>query len=64
MKRIFRAVKLSLVLAFLAACGGGSLNNELGLYVINASPDSPPINFLIDGTLWFSHDYTGGGTPR
>ncbi|MFZ1625584.1 MAG: DUF4397 domain-containing protein, partial [Gammaproteobacteria bacterium] len=61
MKRIFRAVKLSLVLAFLAACGGGgSLGNELGLRIINASPDAPPINFILDGTLWFSLDYKLG----
>ena len=61
MKRIFRAVKLSLVLAFLAACGGGgSLGNELGLRIINASPDAPPINFILDGTVWFSLDYTLG----
>ncbi|MEZ5563643.1 MAG: DUF4397 domain-containing protein [Gammaproteobacteria bacterium] len=61
MKRIFRAAKLTVVLAFLAACGGGggSLDNELGLRVINASPDAPPINFRLDGVLWFPLDYKG-----
>ncbi len=62
MKRIFRAVKLTVILAFLAACGGGSgsFDNELGLRVINASPDAPPVGFLVDGVSWFSLDYKGG----
>ncbi len=65
MKRIFRAVKLTVVLAFLAACGGGgSFDNELGLRVINASPDAPPIIFLVDGVSWFSLDYKGGAGFR
>ena len=66
MKRIFRAVKLTIVVAFLAACGGGggSFDNELGLRVINASPDAPPINFLVDGVRWFSLDYKGGAGFR
>ena len=65
MKRIFRAVKLTVVLAFLAACGGGgSFDNELGLRVINASPDAPPVGFLVDGVSWFSLDYKGGAGFR
>lgn len=62
MKRIFRAVKLAAVLAFMAACGGGdgSLDNELGLRVINASPDAPPINFLVDDVVFFPLDYKSG----
>lgn len=60
--RIFSALKLTVVLAFLAACGGGggSLDNELGLRVINASPDAPPINFQVDGVVWFPLDYKSG----
>ena len=62
MKRIFRAVKLTVVLAFLAACGGGggSFDNELGLRVINASPDAPPITFRLDSQSWFTLDYKVG----
>lgn len=61
MKRIFRAVKLTAVLAFMAACGGGggSLDNELALRVINASPDAPPINFLVDNVVFAPLDYKG-----
>ena len=62
MKRIFRAVKLTAVLAFMAACGGGggSLDNELALRVINASPDAPPINFLVDNVVFAPLDYKAG----
>jgi Domain of unknown function (DUF4397) len=66
MKRIFRAVKLTAALAGMAACmaacggGDGSLDNELGLRVINASPDAPPINFLVDDVLFFPLDYKSG----
>jgi hypothetical protein len=64
MKRIFRAVKLTAALACMAAgmagCGGGgSLDNELGLRVINASPDAPPINFLVDNVLFSLLDFKG-----
>jgi hypothetical protein len=65
MKRIFRAVKLIAALAGMVAgmagCGGGgSLDNELRLRVINASPDSPPINFLLDDVPFFPLDYKSG----
>jgi hypothetical protein len=66
MKRIFRAVKLTAAIAGMAAgmvaCGGGggSLDNELRLRVINASPDSPPINFLLDDVPFFPLDYKSG----
>lgn len=62
MKRIIRVVKLTAVLACLAACGGGggSLDNQLSLRVINASPDAPPITFLLDTQEWFTLDYKGG----
>jgi hypothetical protein len=63
MKRIFSTVKLTVVLAFMAACGGGggSLDNELALRVINASPDAPPINFLVDNVAFGALvDYKGG----
>ena len=34
----------------LASCGGGgSIDNELSLRIIQASPDAPLVNFLIDG---------------
>lgn len=53
MKRILRAVTLTAVLALMAACGGGGgLDNELGLRVINASPDAPPVNFLVDNVAF------------
>ena len=36
--------------AFIASCGGGGdIDNELAFRVIHASPDSPPVNILVDG---------------
>lgn len=69
-----RAARLALVLAssaFLASCGsGGDINNELSFRVIHASPDSPPVNVLVDGVALRSGvDYKQGTgfifvTPR
>ncbi|MBM4222051.1 MAG: DUF4397 domain-containing protein, partial [Gammaproteobacteria bacterium] len=62
MQRFFRALKLTVAMAVLASCGGGggSLDNELALRVINASPDAPPINFVVDDVSWFLLDYKSG----
>jgi hypothetical protein len=32
----------------LTSCGGGSIDNELALRIIQASPDAPLVNFIID----------------
>jgi len=52
MKRFGTGRRLALVLVVavsLASCGGGGdIENELSLRIIQASPDAPPVNFLID----------------
>lgn len=80
MANFLRAVRLDLVLVlvlalastlFISSCGGGGdLDNELAFRVIHASPDSPPVNILVDGvTLRSGVDYKAGTglvfvTPR
>jgi hypothetical protein len=69
---LFRAATLVLASSvFIAGCGdGGDVNNELSFRVIHASPDSPPVNILVDGVAFRSGvDYKGGTgftfvTPR
>lgn len=55
----------------LASCGGGGdVDNEASFRVLHASPDSPPVNILVDGvTLRSGVDYQNGTdfifvTPR
>ncbi|MDH5255197.1 MAG: DUF4397 domain-containing protein [Gammaproteobacteria bacterium] len=70
--RLYGALVLALVTTlFIASCGGGGdIENELAFRVIHASPDSPPVNILVDGvTLRSGVDYKGGTalvfvTPR
>ncbi|MBL8199996.1 MAG: DUF4397 domain-containing protein [Chromatiales bacterium] len=74
MTRFPRTVRLAALLAlslFLASCGGGGdIDNELAFRVIHASPDSPPVNILVDGVpLRSGVNYKGGTgfffvTPR
>lgn len=74
-RRTFRlASSLAVVIAAglaLASCGnGGDVDNDLAFRVIHASPDSPPVNILMDGTAIRSGaDYKSGTgfifvTPR
>ncbi|MDH5275160.1 MAG: DUF4397 domain-containing protein [Gammaproteobacteria bacterium] len=45
-----RRAILLVATVILASCGGGgSISNELSLRIIQASPDAPLVNFLIDG---------------
>jgi hypothetical protein len=70
--RLFGALALALApTLFIAGCGdGGDLDNEVAFRVIHASPDSPPVNILVDGVpLRSGVDYKGGTalifvTPR
>ncbi len=80
MAKFLRTARLEGVLAvalalasslFVTSCGGGGdLDNELGFRVIHASPDSPPVNILVDGIpLRAGVDYKAGTgllfvTPR
>lgn len=71
-RAVRRALPLALASSFiLASCGGGGdIDNELAFRVIHASPDSPPVNILVDGITFRSGvDYKGGTgftfvTPR
>ncbi len=70
--RLVRALALALASSLLiTSCGGGGdIDNELAFRVIHASPDSPPVNILVDGVpLRSGVDYKGGTglifvTPR
>ena len=66
----FRVAPLLAACLALAGCGGGSIDNEAAIRVIQASPDLPLVNVLIDGVAVRSAiDYRGGTglifvTPR
>lgn len=65
MTRIRTGFRLALLLGgtvAVASCGGGSsIDNELSLRMIQASPDTPLVNFMIDGVRVRSGvDYKGG----
>ncbi len=57
-----RAALLLVATVVLASCGGGgSIDNELSLRIIQASPDAPLVNFLIDDVRVRQFvDYRGG----
>ena len=70
MRLAARAV-ITLAVAGLAACGGGSNDgdNELRFRVIHAAPNLPPINVRLDGANFARKDYKDGvgfvfATPR
>ena len=55
----------------LGSCGGGgTVDNQLSFRMIHAAPDSPPVNFLVDGVAFRTgQDYKAGTgfsilTPR
>lgn len=57
--------RLALLLAATAAIsscgGGGDVDNELSFRIIQASPDTPLVNFIVDGVrVRFNVDFKGG----
>ncbi len=67
MRRTLKAFMLAAMLGVLVSCGsdGGNFEAQLALRFIQASPDAPRVNFLIDGVVTpppggSTIDYKGG----
>jgi hypothetical protein len=66
-----RLAALVVAIFVVASCGGGgAIDNQLSFRMIHVAPDSPPVNFLVDGVAFRAvQDYKAGTgfavvTPR